>query len=214
MTAPISFSMCGRSPSLHDVRDDVRAQALQEARGPCRRSRRPRSLRPAASQSRTWPSTSRSTLVLSAAAQALVGGDDDDAHALHRVALDEERMAVLGVGVADVRGDVADLLAVRARHAHALLRPAHLRGGDHLHRLGDLAGVLHALDLGPDFFGAWHGCFDSYEVNRRFPRSSRVRSIGAVLLPVLHRLLELLLVVARRGPSCPRCASRGRRTCP
>src|SRR5207245_11389332 len=54
--------------------------------------------------------------------QALVGGDDDDADALHGVALDEERVPVLGVGVADVRGDVADLLAVGARLAHALLR--------------------------------------------------------------------------------------------
>ena len=32
-----------------------------------------------------------------------------------RVALDQERMAVLRVGVADVRGDVADLLAVGPR---------------------------------------------------------------------------------------------------
>jgi hypothetical protein len=51
----------------------------------------------------------------------------------------------------------ADLLAVGARHAHALLRLAHFRGGDHLHRLGDFPSVLHTLDLHPYFFGAWHG---------------------------------------------------------
>src|SRR5436853_3667518 len=65
-------------------------------------------------------------------------------------------MAVFRIGVRDVRGDVADLLAIRSRMAHALLRLAHLRGGDHFHRLGDLARVLHAADLQPDFLGAGH----------------------------------------------------------
>src|SRR2546427_259921 len=90
------------------------------------------------------------------AAQALVGGDDDDAHALYRVALHQKRMAVFRVRVADVRGDVADLLSVGARTAHALLRLPHLGGGDHLHRLGDLPGVLHTPDFHPDLFGAGH----------------------------------------------------------
>ena len=55
-----------------------------------------------------------------------------------------------------VRRDVADLLGVRTRRAHALLRLAHFRGCDHLHRLGDFPGVLHTPDLHPDFFGARH----------------------------------------------------------
>src|SRR6266704_668773 len=59
--------------------------------------------------------------------------------------------------VADMRGDVADLLAVGARMAHALLRLPHLGSGDHLHRLGDLPGVLHTPDFHPDFLGARHG---------------------------------------------------------
>src|SRR6185295_13413621 len=58
--------------------------------------------------------------------------------------------------VRDVRGDGADLLAVGTRMAHALLRLAHLGGGDHLHRLGDLPGVLHTPDLHADFLGAGH----------------------------------------------------------
>src|SRR2546427_12857404 len=66
----------------------------------------------------------------------------------------------LRVGVADVRGDGADLLAVGARMAHALLRLPHLGGGDHLHRLGDLPGVLHTPDFHPDFLGAGHGFLD------------------------------------------------------
>src|SRR6266853_2063304 len=65
-------------------------------------------------------------------------------------------MAVLGVRMADMRGDVADLLAVGARLAHALLRLPHLGGGDHLHRLGVLPGVLHTPDFHPDFLGARH----------------------------------------------------------
>src|SRR3979490_1060252 len=65
-------------------------------------------------------------------------------------------MAVLRIGVADVRGDVADLLAVGTRMAHALLRLPHLGGGDHLHRLGDFPGVLHTPDFHPDFLGSRH----------------------------------------------------------
>ena len=90
------------------------------------------------------------------AAQALVGGDDDDADALDRVALHQERVAVLGVGMADVRRDVADLVGVGPRRAHPLLHLAHLGGRHHLHRLGDLPGVLHTPDLHSNFFGAWH----------------------------------------------------------
>src|SRR6266853_3544480 len=65
-------------------------------------------------------------------------------------------MAVFRVRMADMRGDVADLLAVGARLAHALLRLPHLGSGDHLHRLGDLPGVLHTPDFHPDFLGARH----------------------------------------------------------
>src|SRR5580765_3490495 len=63
-------------------------------------------------------------------------------------------MPIFRISVRDVRRDVADLLAVGSRVAHALLRLPHLRGGDHFHRLGDLARVLHAADLQPDFLGA------------------------------------------------------------
>src|SRR2546429_5228771 len=38
----------------------------------------------------------------------------------------------------------------------SLLRLPHLGSGDHLHRLGDLPGVLHAPDLHPDFFCSRH----------------------------------------------------------
>jgi hypothetical protein len=92
-----------------------------------------------------------------AAAQTLVGGDDDQADALHFARLLEEGVLVLGVGVGQVGGQPADLLAVGTRGLHALLCLAHLRGRDHLHGLGDLARVLHALDLGAYFLAAWHG---------------------------------------------------------
>ena len=68
----------------------------------------------------------------------------------------QERMLVLGIGVGEMRRDVADLVAIGPRRAHPLLRLAHLGGGDHFHRLGDLARVLHALDLGSDFLGTGH----------------------------------------------------------
>jgi hypothetical protein len=72
-------------------------------------------------------------------------------------ALDQERVLVLGVGLREVGRHVADLVAVGPRRAHALLRLAHLRRGDHLHRLGDLLGVLHRLDLAAYFLAYGHG---------------------------------------------------------
>ena len=117
---------------------------------PMRARRRPRS--PCACHSLHLLEHQAQHVGVQAAAQALVGGDDDDADALHRVA----RRPGTDGGTRGWRArcgrDVADLLAVRTRVAHALLRLAHLGRGDHLHRLGDLLRVLHALDLVADFF--------------------------------------------------------------
>ena len=65
-----------------------------------------------------------------AAAQSLVGRDDDEPHLLRALALDEEGMPVLGVRMRQVRGDGADLVAVGTRVAHALLGLPHLGGRD------------------------------------------------------------------------------------
>src|SRR5262249_57593337 len=88
--------------------------------------------------------------------ESLVGRHDDNAYALHRVARDEKGVAIFWIGVADVSGDVANLLAIGPCAAHAVLHAAHLGGGDHLHRLGDLPGVLHTPDFHPYFFGSRH----------------------------------------------------------
>jgi hypothetical protein len=63
---------------------------------------------------------------------------------------------VLGIGLAEVGGDVAPLVAVRPGMAHALLRLAHLAGRYHFHGLGDLLGVLHRFDLAANFFACSH----------------------------------------------------------
>ncbi len=91
-----------------------------------------------------------------AAAQALVGGNDHDADALHGLAPREQRVLVFRVGARRVHRDVEQALGVRATAPHALLRLLHLRGSDHFHRLRDLARVLHALDLEADFLGSGH----------------------------------------------------------
>jgi len=94
-----------------------------------------------------------------AAAESLVGGDDNQADALRGAIvgrLGQERVFVLGIREREMRSDVANLVAVRTRRAHPLLRLAHLRRGDHFHRLGDLARVLHALDLGSNLFATGH----------------------------------------------------------
>jgi hypothetical protein len=54
-------------------------------------------------------------------------------------------------------GVACERLAARLRGAHALLRLSHLRRGDHLHRLGDLLGVLDTLDLAANFLAGCHG---------------------------------------------------------
>ena len=46
---------------------------------------------------------------------------------------------------------------VRTRSPHPVLRLLHLRRRNHLHRFGDLARALHALDLVADLFRAGHG---------------------------------------------------------
>src|SRR5690606_36975928 len=69
----------------------------------------------------------------------------------------DERMTVVRhVRLRQVGGELADLLGIRASVPHPFLRLAHLGCRDHLHRLGDLARVLNALDLGPDFLAACH----------------------------------------------------------
>ncbi len=94
-----------------------------------------------------------------AAAQSLVGRDHHGADALDRLALDQERVAVLGRGLRRVDGDVQHAAQVRPRLAHPVLGLLHLRGRDHFHGLGDLARALHALDLVADFLGSRHRSF-------------------------------------------------------
>src|SRR6185503_9677678 len=106
-----------------------------------------------------------------AAAQATVRRDEDVADALDLRALLQERMLVVWIGLCEVADHRADLLGVRARRGHALLRLAHLARGHHLHGLGDLLSVLHTLDLGTDFLGAWHVMNSPFGASshKRFP---------------------------------------------
>ena len=89
------------------------------------------------------------------AAQTLVGRDHHHAHGLD-LTLDQVGMGVLGIGLHQVRGDLAHLGGVRTASAHPFLRLAHLGCGDHFHRLGDLARILYALDLCPYLFSSGH----------------------------------------------------------
>ena len=96
-----------------------------------------------------------------AAAQALVRGHHDQAGFLDVVRL-HEGVHVLGVGRAEVGGDVAHLLGVGTGRAHAILRLAHLGRGHHLHGLGDLLGVFHRFDLAANFLADCH-CLSSFQ---------------------------------------------------
>jgi hypothetical protein len=98
-----------RVAQLGDMRHHLRADAVQEAQTLVadghRLHRRTRAL-----QIAQLLRDRAQHVGVEAAAQALVGGDHDDARSLHVVRL-HERVRVLRVGLAEVGGDVANLLA-------------------------------------------------------------------------------------------------------
>ena len=116
------------------------------------------------------------------AAQTLVRRDHHHTHGL-RFALDQVGVGVLGIGLHQVRRDLAHLGGVRTASAHPFLRLAHLGRGDHFHRLGDLARVLHALDLGSDFLDSGHCAFLLIRPDRLAPGDSGLRRAGGDAAP-------------------------------
>ena len=58
--------------------------------------------------------------------------------------------------IGQVTDHLADALAVGFAFSHAILGTPHLAGRNHLHRTRDLLRVLHAVDLGLDFFADCH----------------------------------------------------------
>src|SRR5690606_7561170 len=111
------------------------------------------------------------------AAQPAVGADDDVAHRLRRP-LDQIRMTEIRVRQPQMSDHAPDLLRIRSRRAHALLRLAHLARGHHLHGLGDLLRALEARNLDADFFYAGHKLrwlrATSYRLRRAAPCAVRV----------------------------------------
>src|ERR1700686_3594364 len=85
-------------------------------------------------------------------AEALVGRDDYEPDILRLAPFDHKGMAIFRVGMREMTRDREHAAHIGARSAHTLLGLFHLRGRNHFHRLGDLARVLHALDLVADFF--------------------------------------------------------------
>jgi len=158
-----------------DLRDHVRTQTLHEAETLVANTGRPNRACPLGFPLAHRVQGHAQYVGVETAAQALVGGNDNDAHALRLLTfnqLDQEGVAILGhVGGGKVCRQAANLLAVRTRGPHALLRLAHLGRGHHFHGLGDLAGVLDRLDLGANFLAAWHGALLKDQVPIT-PRSS------------------------------------------
>ena len=95
-------------------------------------------------------------VVVQAAGQAAVRGHDDVADALDVGALDQVRVAVLGVRLRQVADQLLHRPRIRTRLLHPVLCLADLGGRDHFERARHLAGVLHALDLRLDFASACH----------------------------------------------------------
>ena len=77
--------------------------------------------------------------------------------------LREERVRDLQRGRPQVGDQLGDLAGVRLRLGRAVERLLEPRGGDQLHRPGDLADILHRLAAHDDRSGLGHG----YRVSRR-----------------------------------------------
>ncbi|CAK0477980.1 Uncharacterised protein [Burkholderia pseudomallei] len=144
-----------RIAEMHDLRDHLRAEAVQEAKA-LAADRGGFDLLALLFELLELLQRRAQHVRVQTAAQTLVSRDEDHAGRLHAVVRHHERVAVLRVRAAHVRGDGADLLRIRTSSAHAFLRAAHLRCGHHLHRLRDLARVLHALDLAANFLHSSH----------------------------------------------------------
>ncbi len=98
-------------------------------------------------------------------AEALVCGDEEDAAGLD-LALDEEGVLDLGETRGEAREHLGEELGVGATGESGLLGLLHLGRGDHLHRLGDLAGVFNRLDASANIAGGGHGNVGRLERNR------------------------------------------------
>ena len=90
-----------------------------------------------------------------AAAQTPIGRDRNDTGTLD-LALDQERMLVLGVRTGHVMHHFGDALGIRPSSEHLVLGTAHLARRHHFHRRSDLLSVLDTRDLGLYLFAASH----------------------------------------------------------
>ena len=97
-----------------------------------------------------------------AAAQAALGGHDDEQMHLVLAGADEQLRRGVAVGApAEVAEHRIHALGIGARGGGRLLGAAQLGRGDHLHRLGDLPRRLDGGDAVAEVFQARHGPFSS-----------------------------------------------------
>ena len=97
-------------------------------------------------------------------------------------------------------------LGIRPRGLRLLLRAAQARGGDHLHRRGDLLRRADAADADPQFLEVGHDAAPALVVRRRSWRSrrgSRVSffSVSAVISRLVADRRQDLGLLARSSPS-------------
>jgi hypothetical protein len=99
-------------------------------------------------------------VAVEASREPAVRGDDDEEDA-PRVGVGHQERVLVEVVRAHPRRepahDLTELLRVGTRRDHPLLGALQLRGGHHLHGLGDLLGVLDAADALADVAQRRHG---------------------------------------------------------
>src|SRR5690606_5524846 len=92
-----------------------------------------------------------------AAAQAALGGHDDEQVRLIPAGAHQQLRRVLGIGApAEIAEHGVHALRIRAGGGGCLLGAAQLGCGDHLHRLGDLPRRLDRGDAVAEVFETWH----------------------------------------------------------
>ena len=96
-------------------------------------------------------------VVVVSTCQPLIAGDDDVPHLVGPTGpgVEVDMLHALGA-VQNVRDRPGDLLEVRLHVVELTASLAQFGGGDQVHSVGDLQGLLHTVDVGADFLYAFH----------------------------------------------------------
>ncbi len=121
-------------------------------------------------------------------AQAAVGGDENQRHAFHGALRHQRMTRRAAAGGDNVLEDLGETIRVGPRGFRLGLGATETGRGDHVHRLGDLADVLDALDAAADVAETGHD---------NLLRGEQALEFVGSLLEARHDFLGEFLAVAK-----------------